>query len=212
MSTLTGMTGHARRTKIVATIGPASATAEKIAALIDAGMDGARLNFSHGTSDDHARTVELAREAEKDGGRPVALIADLQGPKLRVGDLDEPRALGVGETVVIAGEDAARDGDLPVSPAVLGSVLQPGNDVLIDDGHIRLRVERVERGRAQLRRPRRGRRRVAQGRQPSRRPAADPVDHAQGPRRPRRGARVRRRLRGALLRALRCRRRSRCGR
>jgi pyruvate kinase len=147
MSTLTGMTGHARRTKIVATIGPASSTSDKISALIEAGMDGARLNFSHGTRDDHARSVELVREAEKDCGRPVALIADLQGPKLRIGDLDEPRPLAVGETVVIAGEDAARDGDLPVSPAVLGSVLQPGNDVLIDDGHIRLRVERVDRGR-----------------------------------------------------------------
>ena len=147
MSTLTGMTGHTRRTKIVATIGPASSTSDKISALIEAGMDGARLNFSHGTRDDHARSVELVREAEKDCGRPVALIADLQGPKLRIGDLDEPRPLAVGETVVIAGEDAARDGDLPVSPAVLGSVLQPGNDVLIDDGHIRLRVERVERGR-----------------------------------------------------------------
>jgi pyruvate kinase len=147
MSTLTGMTGHARRTKIVATIGPASSTSDKISALLEAGMDGARLNFSHGTRDDHARSVELVREAEKDCGRPVALIADLQGPKLRIGDLDEPRPLAVGETVVIAGEDAARDGDLPVSPAVLGSVLQPGNDVLIDDGHIRLRVERVDRGR-----------------------------------------------------------------
>ena len=55
-------------------------------------MDGARLNLSHGTHDDHARSVELVREAEKDCGRPVALIADLQGPKLRIGDLDEPRA------------------------------------------------------------------------------------------------------------------------
>ena len=74
MSTLTGMTGHTRRTKIVATIGPASSTSDKITALIEAGMDGARLNFSHGTRDDHARSVELVREAEKDCGRPVALI------------------------------------------------------------------------------------------------------------------------------------------
>ena len=148
MSTLTGVTGHARRTKIVATIGPASASADKVAALIDAGMDGARLNLSHGTREDHARSAELVREAEKDCGRPIALIADLQGPKLRVGDLSEARMLEVGESIVIAGEDAVQDGDLPILPAVLGSVLQPGNDVLIDDGHVRLRVERVERGRA----------------------------------------------------------------
>ena len=111
-------------------------------------MDGARLNMSHGNHDDHARRARLVREAETASGRPIALIADLQGPKLRVGDLPEPVILKRGDTVVIAGEDAARDGDLPVSPAVLGSVLQVGNDVLIDDGHVKLRVESVERGRA----------------------------------------------------------------
>jgi pyruvate kinase len=142
------VTGHTRRTKIVATIGPASASPEVLAALIDAGMDGARLNLSHGTQDDHARTAQLVREVEAAAERPIALIADLQGPKLRVGDLAADVELAGGDSVVIAGEDAAQDDDLPVSPAVLGSVLQPGNDVLIDDGLVRLRVEKVERGRA----------------------------------------------------------------
>jgi pyruvate kinase len=142
------VTGHIRRTKIVATIGPASASPDTLAALIQAGMDGARLNFSHGTQDDHARTARLLREAEAAAGRPIALIADLQGPKLRVADLDGDRELAEGDSVVIAGEDAAQPDDLPVSPAVLGSVLQPGNDILIDDGLVRLRVEKVERGRA----------------------------------------------------------------
>ncbi len=139
---------HVRRTKIVATIGPASTVPETIAELITAGMDGARLNMSHGTHEEHARRAQLVRDAEAAAGRPIALIADLQGPKLRVGDLPAPVRLERGTTVVIAGEDAARDDDLPVSPAVLGSVLKPGNDVLIDDGHVRLRVEAVERGRA----------------------------------------------------------------
>ena len=142
------MTGHARRTKIVATLGPASASPETLAALIDAGMDGARLNLSHGTRDDHARTAELLREVEAEAGRPIALIADLQGPKLRVGDLAADVTLADGDSIVIAGEDAAQPDDVPVSPAVLGSVLQPGNDVLVDDGLVRLRVEKVERGRA----------------------------------------------------------------
>ncbi len=142
------MTGHTRRTKIVATIGPSSASPETLAALIDAGMDGARLNLSHGTRDDHARTARLVREVEAAAGRPIALIADLQGPKLRVGDLDADVTLADGDSVVIAGEDAAQADDVPVSPAVLGSVLQPGNDVLVDDGLVRLRVEKVERGRA----------------------------------------------------------------
>jgi pyruvate kinase len=140
--------GHARRTKIVATIGPASSSPAMVAALIEAGMDGARMNLSHGTQDDHAHTAEVVRAAESDAGRSIALIADLQGPKLRVGDIEDEVTLAEGDTVVIAGEDVATGDDLPVSPSVLGSVLRPGNDVLIDDGHVRLRVERVERGRA----------------------------------------------------------------
>jgi pyruvate kinase len=138
-----------RKTKIVATIGPASSSAESIERLIGAGMDGARLNLSHGTHDEHAERARLVREAETECGRPIALIADLQGPKLRVGELADTMQLELGDSVVIAGEETASDGDLPVSPDVLGSVLQPGNDVLIDDGHVKLRVERVERGRAQ---------------------------------------------------------------
>jgi pyruvate kinase len=142
------MSTHVRRTKIVATIGPASSSPERIAALIEAGMDGARLNMSHGTHEDHRMHASRVREAEATAGRPIALIADLQGPKLRVGDLEAPITLVRGETIVIAGEDAVQDGDLPISPAVLGQVLQIGNDVLIDDGHVRLRVQAVERGRA----------------------------------------------------------------
>jgi len=141
------MDGH-RRTKIVATIGPASSTPETLARLVVAGMDAARLNFSHGTHEDHAERARLVREAQVAAGRPLALIADLQGPKLRVGELPAPVTLARGDTVVLAGEDAARDGDLPISPSVLGTVLEPGTDVLIDDGHVRLRVEEVERGRA----------------------------------------------------------------
>ncbi len=145
---MAAVTSHTRRTKIVATIGPSSASREVIGQLIEAGMDGARLNLSHGTQEDHARTAELVREAEKDAGRSIALIADLQGPKLRVGELDEARVLEDGDSIVIAGEDVAQPDDLPIAPAVLGSVLRPGCDVLIDDGLVRLRVEDVERGRA----------------------------------------------------------------
>ena len=142
------MAAHLRRTKIVATIGPASCTPEVIGDLLAAGVDGARLNMSHGTREDHAQLARHVREAEQAAGRAVALIADLQGPKIRVGDLPGPVELVRGEQVVVAGEDAARDGDLPVSPSVIGSVLSPGKDVLIDDGHVRLTVQTVEQGRA----------------------------------------------------------------
>jgi pyruvate kinase len=137
-----------RRTKIVATIGPAAASAETLAALARAGMDGARLNLSHGTHDEHRERARLVRALEAELGRPLALIADLQGPKLRVGDLDSPVTLARGEDVVVIGGEASVDGELPVSPPVISEVLQPGHEVLIDDGLVRLRVEGIERGRA----------------------------------------------------------------
>jgi pyruvate kinase len=136
-----------RRTKIVATLGPASATSDLVTGLAKAGMDAARLNFSHGTHDQHAVNARLVRAAQEEVGRPIALIADLQGPKLRIGELEQPIALRPGDKVVVTG-DAASDGELPVRPSVVGQVLQPGHDVLIDDGLVRLRVEAVERGAA----------------------------------------------------------------
>ncbi len=137
-----------RRTKIVATIGPASASREQILALAEAGMDGARLNFSHGSHEEHAERAELVRDVQRELGRPIALIADLQGPKLRIGELSGPVVLARGDTVTVVGEAAARNGELPVLPAVIGDVLRPGHEVMIDDGLVRLRVDAVEAGRA----------------------------------------------------------------
>ena len=139
-----------RRTKIVATIGPATASPERVRALIDAGMDAARLNLSHGTHDDHAKTAELIRDAQGRTGKPIALIGDLQGPKLRVGNLEAPLLLEQGsEVIVVCGDGLTpHDGELQIAPAAIGEVLRPGHEVLIDDGHIRLRVEEMEAGRA----------------------------------------------------------------
>ena len=114
--------------------------------LVDAGMDAARLNFSHGTHEEHARRLELVRESQERVRRPIAVIADLQGPKVRVGELAAPLELHVGDDVTVAGEGESREGDLPVSPPVLTDVLRPGQDVLIDDGLVRLRVEDVDGG------------------------------------------------------------------
>ena len=85
-----------RRTKIVATIGPASSDPDVLARLMPI-IDGARLNFSHGTQEDHAQRAEAIRAAQTETGHPVALIADLQGPKLRIGELAEPVELVRGE-------------------------------------------------------------------------------------------------------------------
>jgi pyruvate kinase len=136
-----------RRTKIVATLGPASDSPEKLRELVAAGMNAARLNLSHGTHEDHAERARRVRDAELEDHR-IALIADLQGPKLRVGELAEPVVLRQGETIVVCAEDICSDGDLPVAPAVIGQVLEPGHDVLIDDGLVRLRVGEVKDGRA----------------------------------------------------------------
>ncbi|HEU4971071.1 MAG TPA: pyruvate kinase [Gaiellaceae bacterium] len=137
-----------RRTKIVATIGPASHDEDRLAALVDAGMDGVRLNFSHGTHADHELSARRARAAQAAAGRPLALIADLQGPKIRIGDLAAPTDLEPGDKIVVAGESLCGADDLPVAPDVLGSVLEAGDEILIDDGHVRLRVERMENSKA----------------------------------------------------------------
>src|SRR5438034_8579679 len=103
-----------RRTKIVATIGPATSSPDMVVALAAAGMDAARLNFSHGSHEEHAERAALVRAVEEEVGRPLAVIADLQGPKLRVGELSSPVTLERGDEVVVATEEAARDGELPV--------------------------------------------------------------------------------------------------
>jgi pyruvate kinase len=91
----------------------------------------------------------VLREVEAEVGRPIALIGDLQGPKFRVGGLDQPLDLPQGgEVTVVIGEDGARNGELPIAPAAIGEVLRPGHEVLINDGMIRLRVDEVEHGRA----------------------------------------------------------------
>jgi pyruvate kinase len=141
-------TQQPRRTKIVATIGPATSTSELLHALVDAGMNAARLNLSHGTHAEHAERARLVREVQEESGRPMALIADLQGPKLRVGELPGPVTLSRGGEIVVTPDGSAADGELPVLPSVVGEVLEPGHEVLIDDGQVRLRVEEVEHGRA----------------------------------------------------------------
>ena len=111
-------------------------------------MDAVRFNLSHGTHDEHSARAWLVREIAADVGRPVALIGDLQGPKLRIGELAEPIVLHKGDQIRVCAEEAATGGELPIAPAVIGDVLEPGHEVLIDDGLVRLRVDDVKSGRA----------------------------------------------------------------
>ena len=137
-----------RRTKIVCTIGPSSSSPEAIDRLVAAGMDAARLNFSHGTAEQHGERAELVRAAQTRAGRPLALMADLQGPKLRIGDLADPLVLVEGDQIDVTTDSNGDPHSLPISPPVLQQVLLPGHDVLIDDGRVRLRVEEVNDVRA----------------------------------------------------------------
>src|SRR5687768_2846648 len=101
-----------RRTKIVATIGPASRDPETLVRMVDAGMDVARLNFSHGTAEEHAETARMVREAAGRCGRPVAIMQDLPGPKLRIGRLSGGLAeLSAGHEVTFVCGDNGAEGD-----------------------------------------------------------------------------------------------------
>ncbi|WP_439534454.1 pyruvate kinase [Polymorphobacter sp.] len=134
-----------RRVKVLATIGPASGTRERMLALIDAGADAFRVNMSHGTQAEHAARIRELRLAEADSGRSIAILADLQGPKLRVGRFAD------GGCLLEAGQDFQLDMDPTPGDArrvqlphrELFEALAPGARLLVDDGRIVLRVRTV---------------------------------------------------------------------
>ncbi|MDQ2069556.1 pyruvate kinase [Natronospira bacteriovora] len=144
-----------RRTKIVATLGPAVASLEKLRELVAAGVDVMRINFSHGKAADHGRLAALAREAAKAENRDVALLADLQGPKIRIdGFRDGPVELEDGQAFVLDAELDPRGGDqtrVGLTYKDLPRDVQPGDVLLLDDGLIALGVERVEGARIHTR-------------------------------------------------------------
>lgn len=135
------------RTKIVATIGPASSSRETIAAMVEAGMNVARLNFSHGTYEDHTRMIQLLRSVEQDLNTPITLLQDLQGPKIRVGKLPEGSVeLIDGETLTLAplGEGENQPGTVELDYPYLADEAEPGMQVLLDDGLLELQIQTVE--------------------------------------------------------------------
>ena len=137
-----------RRTKIVATLGPASSDVKVIDRLIEAGVDVVRLNFSHGASEDHVRRAEMVRERARAHGRAVGVLADLQGPKIRIGKFAEGKVhLREGEPFVL--DAACTLGDLSrvgvTYPQLVGDV-ERGATLLLNDGMIVLWVEQVQGG------------------------------------------------------------------
>jgi pyruvate kinase len=132
-----------RQTKIIATIGPASEGSDVIRALVDAGVDVFRLNFSHGTHASHGAAIERIRGAAVAAGRPVAILQDLSGPKIRTGRLEGgPLKLTPGERLVIdVGDGSGGPGRITTTYAELPQALRRGDTLLLDDGRIQLRVD-----------------------------------------------------------------------
>ncbi|MCZ6807154.1 MAG: pyruvate kinase [Deltaproteobacteria bacterium] len=135
-----------RRTKIVCTLGPASDTKDKIAALVSAGMSCARLNFSHGNPEAHRAVAKLVREAASEARRPMAILADLQGPKMRLGKFATgPIELAPGDRFALTTDDIQGTQEIAsVSYKSLPNDVKPGDTIALDDGMIRLRVELVD--------------------------------------------------------------------
>ncbi|MCR4373255.1 MAG: pyruvate kinase [Acidobacteria bacterium] len=139
-----------RRTKILATMGPATSDPAMIRALIDAGMNGCRLNFSHGTVDDHAAMCGMVRAQSREAGRHVEILQDLGGPKIRTGRVPAPLVLQPGARLLLDHSDADAIGDSERITCAFGPLftsVAPGQRLLLDDGRLELVVTGVEPGR-----------------------------------------------------------------
>ena len=132
-----------RSAKIVATLGPSSSSPDQIRALFEAGVDVFRLNFSHGTHDDHHARFTAIRRVETATGRPIGILADLQGPKLRLGTFAEgPIELAAGARFHLdLNRQAGNEQRAPLPHPEIFEALQPGTELLLDDGRVRLEVE-----------------------------------------------------------------------
>src|SRR5258708_19723792 len=132
-----------RSAKIVATLGPATSSPEKISALFRAGVDVFRLNFSHGQSEDHRARLETIRALEKETGRPIGILADMQGPKLRLGTFADGRVrLAAGKHFRLDLDKQPGDGGrAPLPHPEIFAPLEPRTDILLNHRNFRLKVK-----------------------------------------------------------------------
>ena len=139
-----------RDAKIIGTLGPSSRDRQTIGRLFDAGIDVFRLNFSHGTHEDHARTYAFIREVEAERERPIGILADLQGPKLRVGAFADGKAeLAPGQRFTLDMDETPGDATrAPLPHPEIFAALTDGAQLLINDGKIRLKVIEFDDGHA----------------------------------------------------------------
>ena len=136
-----------RRTKIVCTIGPATSTADQIRRLILAGMDVARLNFSHGDHESHGESLRLIRQISKDLGKEIGILQDLGGPKIRIGKLPvKERELQAGEKVVLSPASTLDLSIIPVNYPYIVEDVAVGDRILFADGLVELKVQEKKKG------------------------------------------------------------------
>jgi len=133
-----------RRTKIVATLGPATGTDSQIATLLDAGVNVIRVNASHGTAEDRGRWITAVRRAAEAKDLPIAVLVDLQGPRIRVGNLPSPREIVAGQIVTFAPESLARGDELPTTYDLLAQDARVGARILLNDGLLSVEVTAVD--------------------------------------------------------------------
>ncbi len=133
-----------RKTKIVATIGPASWEKEQLSKMIQAGLNVARLNFSHGDIEQHRQTVQAIREASDELAAPVGIIQDLQGPKIRVANLKGERVVEAGDTLVMTDVEHHREGAIAVDLKNWHRFVREDQSIFIDDGIIELKVNKIK--------------------------------------------------------------------
>ncbi|MCH2102148.1 MAG: pyruvate kinase [Planctomycetes bacterium] len=135
------------RTKIIATLGPSSASEDRIKRMILAGVDAFRLNMSHGDNETHATWVSMVKKVRKELRRPVAIFVDLRGPRIRLGDLPEARNLSVGETIeIVNAKRSTHSGALAIDYPRLLKDVHVGHRILIRDGRAEVEVKAIEGG------------------------------------------------------------------
>jgi pyruvate kinase len=140
-----------RRTKIVATVGPACREPDQLEALIEAGVNVFRLNFAHGTHDELRPVIAAIRRIARDRKANIAMLGDLAGPKIRIGSLPAPVELVAGDTAILAPQEEAGAGELPTTYASLADDVEPGVRVLLDDGAMALEVVAVRGSKVDVR-------------------------------------------------------------
>ncbi|HSR92546.1 MAG TPA: pyruvate kinase [Gemmatimonadales bacterium] len=133
-----------RRTKIVATLGPSWSSPEKVAAMLQAGVNVVRVNASHGTPELRREWISTVKQVRAERGIPAALLYDLQGPRIRVGDLAEPLRLEPGSRVVFAPEESTKAGEIPTTYAALAKDVRVGARILLDDGLLSVDVLAID--------------------------------------------------------------------